>query len=635
MKSYKTIAAGVSLFAVLMTTACSDFEDLNRNPRDASITDVKVEYFLNKSIMGAQQDPHIAERMFILTWKYAARFERGSGFALGSDNNGWMTDYCSVNYAGGWLNNVNTAVAIGEEQLATGTALPHTRNALQIARIWRAEMYAQLACGFGPAPINGEYKSEKEVFYFVLSELKDAATQLDPAVDMSALADLDAFYGGNVRQWIKYAHSLRMRYAMLLSEVDPAKAKEEFEDAAKGDKILLPEDIARVAEKDGWDELTGVMTRSWNAQTISVTFNNLVVGLGGQAFDVPADSVQMKAALKDPQTYLGVYLDKHLPLTTNDPCAGYFFDALPSKIDPRATKLFNVPGYRDPAVYYDPDIAKPDELASTAKLYPVPDAVTDTIEIKTRFAWSAWVAGTWDRKAGYSTDLIGTNANYPRLSKAYRYSTNKRVWFAPWETNFLLAEAALYGWAVGGDAKSFYEAGIRASFEYLGVAGKVDAYLTSRDYNRVGTSVDFDHTTEATPFSIQYIDGYTGESKTATYHYPVNSIYKGGTANNDHLAKIITQKYLAFVPWQPLDAWNDQRRLGLPFMENQAVETDYSQAQVPLTKGTAKECRLEFYPKRYRYPTGLGSVNPAGYAQAIQLLGGPDKTTTPLWWSKR
>jgi hypothetical protein len=627
MKSYKIIFASLSLFAILMTTACSDFEELNKNPRDVSADNVKAEYFLNNAIIGAQQDPHIAERMFILTWKYAARFERGSGFTIGGDNNGWIIDYLGTSYGAGWLTKANLAVTIGEEQIAKGIAQPYTPNVVQMARIWRAYIYAELTCGFGPMPIEGEYKSEKDVFYFILDELKDAAAKLNPALDMTSVTNLDALYSGNVNKWIKYANSLRMRYAMLLSAVDNAKAKAEFEDAAKGDKILSLDDIASVQEKDGWDALTGVMTRTWNAQPITPTYNNLVVGLGGQSFDVPAE---LQSSLKDPQTYLGLYLDKHFPLTTNDPCAGYFFDGIPSKIDPRATKLFNIPGYKDGVIYFDDGT----DLATTANLLRPEVGSTDVaVTLTTKYSWSAWVAGNWDTKSGYTSDLTGNNRNYPRLSDVYRHSTQKRVWFAPWETNFLLAEAVVYGWNVSGSAQSYYEAGIRSSFEYLGVANKADAYLASTDYNRVGTSVKFDHTAEATPFTINYKDGYTGDAKTITYQYPVNSIH--GTTNNDVLTKIITQKYLAFVPWQPLEAWNDQRRLGLPFMENQAVEIDYNQSQVPLTRATSKECKLEFYPKRYRYPADLAVTNPTGYAKMIELLGGQDKTTTPLWWNKR
>jgi hypothetical protein len=615
-----------------MTTACSDFEELNKNPGDLSVSNAKAEYFLNKSILDAQQDPHIAERMFILTWKYAARFERGSGFTVGADDNGWITDYYSMSYGIGSLNNATLAVNVGEEQIESGAALAYTPNVVQMARIWRAYMYAELACGFGPMAIKGEYKSEQEVFNFILTELKDAAGKLNPALDMTAVADFDAFYAGNVTKWINYANSLRMRYAMLLSVVDNARAKTEFEDAVKDQKLILSLDgIACVQEKDGWNALTGVMTRGWNAQIISSTFNNLVVGLGGQNVDIPANNTEMQGALKDPQTYLGMYLDKHLPLTTNDPCAGYFFDGLPEKMDPRALKLFNIPGYNDGVIYFNDGAG----LAETANLMKPEEGSTDVaLTLKTKYAWNAYVAGSWDKKSGYSTDLLQTQ-NLPRLSNAYRTSLNKRVWFAPWETYFLLAEAAVYGWTVNGSAQANYEAGIRASFEYLGLSNYTNSYLASSDYNRVGTSVKFDHTTKAADFTINYKDGYTGETKTTLYKYPVNSIYNNGATNNDALTKIITQKYLAFVPWQPLEAWNDHRRLGLPFMENQAVETDYAPTQVPLTKADAKNCKLEFYPKRYRYPANLALTNSAGYAEAIKLLGGQDKSTTPLWWNKK
>ena len=46
--------------------------------------------------------------------------------------------------------------------------------------------------------------------------------------------------------------------------------------------------------------------------------------------------------------------------------------------------------------------------------------------------------------------------------------------------------------------KEAYENGIKASFEYFGVSEYVNDYLNSTNYNRVGTSVKFDHTTEPT-----------------------------------------------------------------------------------------------------------------------------------------
>ena len=71
-------------------------------------------------------------------------------------------------------------------------------------------------------------------------------------------------------------------------------------------------------------------------------------------------------------------------------------------------------------------------------------------------------------------------------------------------------------------------------------------YLQSENYNRVGTSVKFNHTTEPAAYEVDYVDGYTNEAKKMTYNYPdVNKIlYKGGKLN-DQLTKIITQLYIA------------------------------------------------------------------------------------------
>ena len=52
------------------------------------------------------------------------------------------------------------------------------------------------------------------------------------------------------------------------------------------------------------------------------------------------------------------------------------------------------------------------------------------------------------------------------------------LYMAAAESYFLRAEAALRGWNMGGTARAFYEAGIRASFSENGVSGE-DAYITN------------------------------------------------------------------------------------------------------------------------------------------------------------
>lgn len=637
MNKKNILLAALFSFPILLSS-CSDFLEINEDPNQVGEDKVKPEWFLNGSVIGAQMNPEIAERIFIAEWNRASRFNRGSGFTIGTDNNDYITLYLSNSYAVSWLNKATKAIELGEEKIAAGEAeqFPYYKNVIQMARIWRAYLNSEVSDGFGPIPalsaftgVPAEYDSVEAIYTFLLKELKEAEAALDPSLDMSPMANEDAFYAGNIAEWKKYANSLRMRFAMRISAVSPELAKTEFEDAAGRTFISTLNDIAGVQERDGWNDLTGVMSRTWNAQAMSVTFKNLVVGLGDTEFPLP-DS--LKSHLKDPHTYLGLYLNKHFPLNTNDPCAGFYFDGIPQYIDPRAPKLFSVVGWDDGVVYSD-YIGAASEVTPVSLMDPNNNA-KPMLTLNPKYTWDTWVAGEWNDLAGLVSELTSKNYNYPSMSKQYRVNIQKRVFFGPWESYFLLAEAAVKGWTVPGTAKSNYESGVTLSFQYHGIEDQAAQYLSSTAYNRVGTSVSFDHTTEAQPYTINYVDPYTKENKTMTYQYPKNSIYRGGAYNNDALTKIITQKYIAQVPWLPEEAWSDHRRLGLPFFENQAVEKDYNPLnQVPLTMATAKECRLDFYPKRYRYPANIQTNNQEGYKQALELLGGPDVVTTPLWWN--
>ncbi len=632
--------------ALALFSSCSDFEDININPTSITEDKVQIGHLLNKSIYEAQQSPHIAERIFVLTWKSAARYDRANGISIGTDNDGWNTDYLSTGFGVGWLNYANNAINLAKKRMDAGTATEVEVNLYQMARIWRAYLISELSDSFGPIPAENSfdgtippYKSVKDLYAFILKELKEASAGLKLDADMSSITqngnNSDLFYNGDMSKWQRYANSLRLRLAMRLSSVEPETAKQHVAEVAKLPLIETPDQIAKVKEKDGWSPATAVMSRVWNSQPISSTMNNILLGLGGIDIQLN-DTLKKKVKLIDPKKDMGIRLEKHLPVTTNDPSAGFFFNGLPSKIDPRATVLFNIPGYDDrksPTGTYPSCFGK---LAGKIELSREPEKGEkgEKIKLDVQYTWNTWVAGRWNKKSDYSSPLTGESVNFPSTAEKFRNGTNYRIWFGNWETYFLLAEAAEYGW-ISTSAKMYYEEGIKASFEYNGVSHLVDKYLSSNDYNRVGTSVNYDHTTEATDYQVSYTDGYTNQSKTMTYHYPNNAVYKSHV-NNDHLTKIITQKYIANYPYLPLEAWNDHRRLGLPFFENQAVEVDYvtSNHEVPLTKSNYKECKLEFYPKRLRYPANLETNSKDSYNQALQLLGGKNDTNVPLYWSK-
>lgn len=622
--------------SLLFTSCREDFFDVNTNPRAANFEQVQVEYFLNNSITGAQMDPHVAERQFVLTWKTAARQHRANAtVAVGTHVDGWIIDY--YNFLSDWLKTATLAITVAQDKINEGMAFSYTNNLMQIGRIWRVYLMSEFADNFGPMPIDGfqgvnpEFKDVESVYYFMLSELADAVSKIDVNVTNPArLAIFDPAYGFNYRQWIKYGNSMRMRLAMRLSEVDPVKARAEFEAAAAGPIITEAIDIFDVAEMSGFNPLTGVMSREWNSQPLSATLNNLFIGLGGieTQDQVPA---LFHANIK-PADYMGLRFEQHMGTFTNDPTAGFIFDGLYPVMDPRAYKLFIIPGWFD-----NPDFSffptwNQDARNTRRNLLNI----TGTGVLRTLDGFGTWNAaciGAWGPKAARNqfSFFVGTN---PRLSQRFRSNTSSRVFFGNWETYFLLAEAYVRGWNVPISGQVAYERGIAASFAYFGVTEFLNDYLRSETFNRAGTSVSWTHTAEPPEtITMTYISGYTNQPGTWTFRFPVNHLHNNGATRNDRLTKIITQKYIAQMPWLPLEAWNDHRRLGLPFFENPSVEVPIV-ALPDLTQATFMESRTRFFPQRIPYPSTLRNNNPDGHAQAVLHLGGPDAVLTPLWWAQ-
>lgn len=635
----RTSLVGGVLLAFL---SCSEFEELNIDPVAASGDQVQIEYFINSSIGGAQMDPHIAERIFVLYWDRASRMIKPGGISAGSPDDGWSSDYYN-GYVSSWLRGINAGIKVADEQIEAGIVREHTSNLKQVARIWRAYLMSEMADNFGPIPVAGfqgenpEYSDVKEVYYYLLDELKDATNTLDLGVPNAedALKALDPAYGYDYAKWKKYGNSLRMRLAMRLSEVDPVKAQQEFESAAAEDFIKVADENFAVAENNGWDSYTGVMTRPWYNHEITTTLNNLMIGLGG----IPtADvlSADMHSHIK-PANYMGLRFDEHFALKTNDPSAGYFFDGLQNSMDPRAYQLFIVPGdFNNPQYMGNSGENATGKIANIVKNAQGEDVDDVVAELNGAYTWNAYAGGNWVAEGKrIRNEMINLGGALPRMAKKYRNGTNERIFFASWESYFLIAEAAVRGWNVPMGGQQAYEQGIADSFTYNGTSGQLSDYLTSDDYSRVGTSVSWTHTTEPpASVAIDYVDGYTGAAGTTTMAYPVNNLYENGSVKNDLLTKIITQKFIAQTPWLPLETWNDQRRLGLPFFENLAIETPLTNLPA-LTEGNYMTSDIKFFPQRLKYPSNFSSNIPGGYAQAVDKLGGPDNVFTPLWWAQQ
>jgi hypothetical protein len=168
------------------------------------------------------------------------------------------------------------------------------------------------------------------------------------------------------------------------------------------------------------------------------------------------------------------------------------------------------------------------------------------------------------------------------------------------EAYFLRAEAALRGW--GGDAKTFYEDGVRRSFAQHGAAD-VDAYLQS--------------TNKPAP----YVDPLHPENNVGPNDVSAITVaWDDADSDEVKLEKIITQKWIAIFP-DGQEAWSEHRRTGYPKLFPVVI----NHSDIPDGE----------FISRLPYPADFKATNPTAVQEAVdKFLGGNDKPETKLWWAK-
>lgn len=405
--------------------------------------------------------------------------------------------------------------------------------AYNVALIWKVFNLQRATDLWGPVPYakagSGEatvpYDSQKDVYYMMFDDLNKATTALAALVQktpgLNVFGAGDMIYNGDVAKWLKLGNTLRLRLAIRISNIDPAKAQTEAEAAVKAGTFESNADDALLAVNK-WASGGNGMPRM-------------------ESFYQDVMSASMESLLKG----------------YNDPRMEEFFSAVsPANI----TNAF------------------PEELKSNANGYHGMANGSEPTHFSYFKAYSKFGLRFKD-----GNQLV-TPINIMNASEAY----------------FLKAEGAWKGWNMGGTAQTFYEKGIEISIKQW----KGTAYS--------GTSIS------------QYINGTSLPVAPGNYPYNdpamTNIPVKFSTDKTVQYEQIMTQKWLALFPVS-FEAFAEYRRTRMPKLYAKKYSAN---ANVNLQIGQIVT--------RLPYTTGEKTAQPGEIEKAIQLLGGPDLETTPLWW---
>lgn len=204
--------------------------------------------------------------------------------------------------------------------------------------------------------------------------------------------------------------------------------------------------------------------------------------------------------------------------------------------------------------------------------------------------------GYFGLRSGIATESEAWACNY---SAPNIYKSDPLYWMMASEISFCRAEGALIGWNMGGTAQSFYETGIKQSFDLWGASG-YEAYIA-----------------DATSQPADYVDPNGKGSTTALSTMTIK--WNDGDSQEKKLERIITQKWLALYPIGQ-EAWSEYRRTGYPKFFAVAQNTEYSNLVVA---------------NRIPFPYSEYENNHDNITAAVSLLGGIDNYATKMWWDKK
>lgn len=311
--------------------------------------------------------------------------------------------------------------------------------------------YSEAGLGFLEGKFNPKYDKQEDIYNAFFLELEDAVNKIDPTKDK---VTGDLIYAGDVVKWQQLANSLRLRFAMRISNVNPAKAQTEFENALAANG--------------------GVITDA--SSDALIKYMTIAFSFGQEAYsDYRGNAMSQLLFGNDP---------------ANNPSylCSTFFNQLYNSGDPRTFKFSRC--------YYDGLMS----ATSTDNRVDITQEMIDKgIAFSPRdpgaYSWEPWPTG-YD--SDICKDLAINNPEVavtmarevePKLANNFLKSDNPGVVMTSAEVKFLMAEAAVKNWNVGSvSAENLYKQGVREAMDFLtdnyGCTATTDAEFDSFIQNK-------------------------------------------------------------------------------------------------------------------------------------------------------
>ena len=314
--SYIQTMLRLLLSAAVVTVAAScldNFGEYNRNPNET--TDEELErdnYNVGAKLLQLQNEVIPSEEHLYQFTEILA------GMAYGGYSEGTKPDWASGKFSTfnppvGWMK--APFVDVMTDTYAPYRGIRQVADdpvPLALADILRVAIMHRVTDQYGPIPYskvveNKEgllavaYDSQQEVYTKMFSELDAAVAVLEENRDLSAEAfgEYDQVYGGDMKKWILFANSLKLRMAMRLSYVDETTAKTKALEAIDGGVIEANADNAKFQPAVN---RTAMCFSDWKDHVVSADLDSYMNGYNDPRSAKMFTLVTVTETVRDPGT---------------------------------------------------------------------------------------------------------------------------------------------------------------------------------------------------------------------------------------------------------------------------------------------------------------------------------------------
>lgn len=217
------------LFGVVVAAGCNDFGNMNVDPNNPS--SAQTDLLLTNAQKSISSVVGSVTPALYVQYFAETQYDEDSRYqTVQFDFNGWYT---------GVLKDLNEIIALNEANPDAYIGGGNTANQIAVARILKVYFLQMMVDRWGPLPYsealqgNDNYKpgydSADAIYADLINELKAAASQVNTS---ATGVKGDIIFGGDMTQWVKFAHTMRARLALRIADTSPSTAKSEFESVA-------------------------------------------------------------------------------------------------------------------------------------------------------------------------------------------------------------------------------------------------------------------------------------------------------------------------------------------------------------------------------------------------------------------